>query len=86
MEIARQLGAILFVFALLGAAAIVLRRYRPPIRKSKAGITLEVLEQLSLGPSHRLHLVRVGGRAVLIATHASGSTLLESSILQKVST
>ena len=82
MEIARQLAAIAFVFALLGAAVLLLRRYRTPIRRRQSPAALEVLEQLSLGPGHRLHLVRVGARSVLIATHAAGSTLLESSVLQ----
>ena len=80
MELTRQFVAVAFVFALLGAVLWMLRRYGAANRpwRSKANVVVEVVEQVSLGPAHRLHLVRIAGRAVLIATHASGSTLLET--------
>ena len=81
MDIGRQLAAIAIVFGLLGAAVVLLRKYGPHTRIARrpaAEPVLEVMEQLSLTPAHRLHLVRIAGRAVLIATHASGATLIDS--------
>jgi flagellar biosynthetic protein FliO len=79
-ELTRQFAAVAFVLALLGAALWILRRYGAASRpwRARANAVLEVVEHVSLGPAHRLHLVRVAGRAVLIATHASGSTLIDT--------
>jgi flagellar biosynthetic protein FliO len=79
MEIARQFGAVLFVLALLGAAVWVLRRYgmAGTTWKTRQAGSIEILQQVALGPGHRLHLVRVADQAILIATHASGSTVIE---------
>lgn len=79
MEIARQFGAVLFVLALLAAAVWVLRRYGMAgvnVKGRQAG-ALEILQQVSIGPGHRLHLIRVANQAILIATHASGTTVIE---------
>jgi flagellar biogenesis protein FliO len=80
MELTRQFAAIAFVFALLAAVLWMLRRNGVVSRtwRPRANTVLEVVEHVSLGPAHRLHLVRVADRAVLIATHASGSTLVDS--------
>ena len=81
MDIGRQLAAIAIVFGLLGAAVMLLRKYGPHARLSRrpgVNASLEIVEQLSLTPAHRLHLVRVAGRAVLIATHGSGATLIDA--------
>lgn len=79
MEIARQLGAVLFVLALLAAAVWVLRRYGMAgvSGKGRPAGGLEILQQVSLGPGHRLHLIRLADQAILIATHASGTTVIE---------
>jgi len=46
-------------------------------RRGPAGARiLETVERLALTPQHSLHLVRVGGREVVVATHPQGSTLL----------
>jgi len=37
---------------------------------------MESLERLSLTPQHALHLVRVQGREIVVATHPQGCTLL----------
>ena len=37
---------------------------------------MEVVERLSMGPNHALHLVRVGGRTVVVATSPGGCQLL----------
>jgi flagellar biogenesis protein FliO len=80
MELTRQFAAIALVFVLLGLVMWMLRRYGTASRpwRPRANTVLEVVEHISLGPAHRLHLVRVAGRAVLIATHASGSTLVDT--------
>ena len=39
---------------------------------------IELAERVALSPQHSLHLVRLGGRALLIASHAGGCTLIES--------
>ncbi len=85
MELARQLAAIALVLSLLGVAVVLLRRQgtlRTSWKPRPSGV-LAIIEQVPLGPSHRLHLVRVAGRSILIATHASGATLLDSSPWQE---
>lgn len=38
---------------------------------------LERLERLTLTPQHTLHLVRLGDREILVATHPHGCSLLD---------
>jgi flagellar biogenesis protein FliO len=38
--------------------------------------SLEALERLALTPQHSLHLVRIGGREVVVATYPQGCVLL----------
>ena len=79
MEALRQVSAVLAVFGLLGAALWMLRRggmatargWRRPQGKS-----LESMERLSLTPQHALHLVRIQGRELVVATHPQGCALL----------
>src|SRR5215471_9328885 len=82
MAIARQILSLLLVFALL---AFTLRKFgrsrvsflarfkNLPMKSSRS---LEQLERLALTPQHTLHLVRIDGREVVLATHGSGCTLL----------
>ena len=82
METVRQALATVAVFLALGAVLWLLRRTgragglgfrrRPASRR-------EAIERVPLSPHHALHLVRFGDRALLIAAHAGGCTLLESS-------
>jgi flagellar biogenesis protein FliO len=81
METVRQVLAVLVVFAALGGAMWLLRRnpaagFRSLVRK-KTG-RMETVERVSLSPQHALHLVRFDGRVLVIATHPSGCTLVES--------
>ena len=39
---------------------------------------MEVIESRALAPGHMLHLVRVADRAMALATHTGGCTLLEA--------
>lgn len=81
----RQFFSILLVFALLGGALWVLRRgasgslrisslpfARTPAREKK----LVSIERLPLTPQHALHIVRIQGREVVVATHPHGCALL----------
>jgi flagellar biogenesis protein FliO len=82
MDILRQAGALLLVFALLGGMLWLLRRTgaaaslggwrRAPGRER----SLASIERLALTPQHSLHLVRIGGREVMVATFPSGCSLL----------
>jgi hypothetical protein len=87
----RQLISVLLVFALLGVTLFALRRGalaslpglatfrgnpfrlgRTPARRK----SLESLERLTLTQHHALHLVRIQGREVVVATHPRGCQLL----------
>ena len=82
MEVVRQALSVLLVFALLGVALWALRRGQNPFRgvfprnQRARGRTLETVERLTLTPQHSLHLVRVGGCEVVVATHPQGCALL----------
>ncbi|HEY4361918.1 MAG TPA: flagellar biosynthetic protein FliO [Bryobacteraceae bacterium] len=86
-SITRQVFAILLVFGLLGFTLWKLRRggspaaLLPPWRRNAAWGSgkvraMESVERLSLTPQHALHLVRVQGRQIVVATHPQGCTLL----------
>jgi flagellar biogenesis protein FliO len=80
VEIARQISAVMFVFALLGAALWTFRRGVSLRLGRTLGATrsrsLESIERLALTPQHSLHLVRIGGREVVVATYPQGCALL----------
>ena len=78
MEMVRQMSSIMAVFALLGAAVWLLRRgdfasLRSIRRQEKS---LESVERLPLTPQHSLHLVKIRGRELVVATHPQGCALL----------
>jgi flagellar biogenesis protein FliO len=73
MDVVQPLAAIVFVMALLGGALLMLRKrgavsFRLPGTTGSVPRRLEVVERLSLGAHHSLHLVRADGRVLLIAT------------------
>ncbi len=83
MDVLRQALAVGLVFGLLAAALWALRRRGLAqwgkvrgIRKVRS--RLEALDRLPLSPQQALHLVRVGGRALLIAAGSGGCRLIES--------
>ena len=77
----RQVFSVLLVLSLLSFALWKLRRpsspagwlWRKPVGVPRA---LETVERLALTPQHALHLVRVHGGELLVATHPQGCTLL----------
>ena len=81
MDLARQVFSVLLVFTLLGAAlwavrrsgAASLRNWRRPAGQRRS---IESVERLTLTPQHALHLVRIGGRELVVATHPQGCALL----------
>jgi flagellar biogenesis protein FliO len=82
MELISQLLAAVAVLALLGLVLWTLRRAGaahfpvPPGRGGKRR-RLEVVESRPLGSGHALHLVRLGDRAVVIAVHPAGSSVID---------
>jgi flagellar biosynthetic protein FliO len=81
MEVIQEMAAVGLVLVLFGASLWALKR------RGIAGISLpgrpnkkrlECLERMPLGPQHTLHLVRVDGRELLVASSPSGCALLQS--------
>jgi flagellar biogenesis protein FliO len=87
MEVARQVSSVLVVLALLGMALWLLRRasaapVRGLLRRGpRRPRSLEPVERLSLTQQHSIHLVRIHGRELLVATHPQGCTLLHDETL-----
>jgi flagellar biogenesis protein FliO len=85
MDVLRQVFSVLLVFSLLGAVLWALRRggrisFQGFARKRILGNTrvMIAVERLSLTPQHTLHVVRVNGRELLVATHPQGCTVVTS--------
>lgn len=80
MDIVRQSLAITFVFALLWMALWLLRKkgqIRVGSRKAqRGGGILESRGKLVLSQQHTIHLVRIGQRDLVLASHPAGVTLL----------
>jgi len=72
--------SVLAGFALLGAALWASRRgfVRTRIGVSRRPRSLEPVEKLMLTPQHALHLIRVAGRDVIVATHPQGCTFIQA--------
>lgn len=82
MDVVQPLAAIILVMALLGGALLLLKKrgaasFRLPGISGSAPRRLEVVERVSLGPQHALHLVRAGDRLLLVATAPTSCQLLE---------
>ena len=79
VDIARYLGALLVVLALLGLAALAARRYGVPgVMKANAVRRLSVVESLMIGPRQKLLLVRKDNREHLLFIGPQGATLVEN--------
>jgi flagellar biosynthetic protein FliO len=81
MELVSQITAVAAVLGLLGATLWWLRR-RGIAGLGPAGRAgrrrLECLERLSLGPQQTLHLIRLGEKALLLASSPAGCALIET--------
>jgi flagellar biogenesis protein FliO len=83
MQLTEQIGMVLLVFALLGGLLWFAKRrglasFAVGPRRGGSPRRLEVLERVPLTSQHALHLVRVSGRTVLIATAPSSCTVLDA--------
>lgn len=81
-DLIQPLAAILVVAALLGGVLFLLKKRGSA--SSGASRRLEVIERVSLGPHHALHLVRAGDRLVLIATAPAACQLLDHAVSERV--
>lgn len=78
--------AVILVLSLLGGALWFLRKRGMasfqnaalPFGRHTANRQLKVIERVSLGAQHALHLVRVGDRFVLVATAPGSCQMMES--------
>lgn len=81
METMQQVAAVVGVLAILCGTLWWLRRrgYAVPagVRRGP-GRRMECMERISLGPQQTLHLVRFGGRGLLVASSPAGCTLLHN--------
>jgi len=86
MELLRQVGAVTAVLGLLAATLWRLRSRGPALAlpslsrygraRRPARRKLECLERLPLSPQHALHLIRLGDRALIVASSPGGCALL----------
>jgi len=78
-DISRQILAVIFVFVLLALAVWKLRpgalRY-PWSAGQRSATSLQSVERVALTPQHSIHVVRVHGRELVVATHPQGCSLL----------
>jgi flagellar biogenesis protein FliO len=84
MDVIQPFAAIVFVMALLGGALLLLKKrgaatFRVPGLSGSTVRRLEVLERVSLGPQHALHLVRVDGKTMVVTTAPGGCQILDQS-------
>jgi flagellar protein FliO/FliZ len=81
LDIARYLGALFLVLALLGAAAIVARKFGVPgITRGLSEKRLAVVETLMIGPRQRLFIVRRDAVEHLVLSGPDGIQVIESAI------
>jgi hypothetical protein len=83
MDVLRQVFSVLLVFSLLGAVLWILRRggrisFQGLVTKraSESTRSMIAVERLALTPQHTLHIVRINGREVLVATHPQGCSVV----------
>ena len=79
MDVVRQfIGIGLTLAALAGLLLWLRRRGVAQWRGARGARVMEIIESKGLAPGHTLHLVRVADRAMALATHGGGCTLLEA--------
>ena len=81
IEIARYVGALILVLALVGLAGLAARRYGlPGIASGAATRRLAVVETLMIGPRHKVFLLRRDDREHLILVGPQGASVVESGV------
>src|SRR5689334_2894805 len=78
MEGIQQIGGVVLTLGLLAATLWWLRRRGLTQWNRSRHRMLEIIESRPLAPGHTLLLVRVADRAMALATHGGGCTLLEA--------
>lgn len=85
MDSIQPFAAIVLVMVLMGGVLLFLKkRGRVVFASGAASRRLEVVERVSLGPQHALHLVRAGDRMLLVATAPGSCQLLEHGVAHGV--
>jgi hypothetical protein len=87
MELIAQLAAVGAVLAGLAAFSWWMRKRgfaTNGLGHTRRARRLESMERLALSPQHTLHLVKLGRRALIVASSAAGCTLLESMDWQEI--
>jgi len=77
-DLIRQAGAVLVVFGLLAMAVWRLRSgpMTSPWNRNPEIPRLESRGRIALTASHAVHLVRIDGQELVVATHPQGCSLL----------
>jgi len=89
MEALQPIAAIALVMVLLGAGLLLLKKrgiasFRlPGVPGANPARRLEVMERVSLGPHHAIHLVRAEGRILLIACSPNSCQILDHRLSPK---
>lgn len=87
IEIARYVGALFLVLALIGAAGIAARKWGVPgISRAVEQKRLAVVETLMIGPRQRLYIIRRDNVEHLIFAGPDGACLVESGITKSSAT
>jgi len=82
IDIARYLGALVLVLALVGFAALAARRYGiAGFVQGTVQRRLSITETLMIGPRQKLLLVRRDGSEHLVLIVPQGASLIESGIV-----
>jgi flagellar biogenesis protein FliO len=79
MEVAREAVSVMAVFALFGAFLWTRRSGSVARFRGFSGTQdrqLDSIERLALTSHHSLHLVRIGGKEVVVATYPQGCAVL----------
>lgn len=81
IDIARYLGALMLVLALVGFAALAARRYGlPGIVSGSASRRLAVVETLMIDARHKLLIIRRDDKEHLVIVGPEGSSVVESGL------
>jgi flagellar protein FliO/FliZ len=81
IDIARYLGALFVVLALLGGAGLAARKFGlPGIASRLSDKRLAIVETLMIGPRQRLFIVRRDQVEHLVLSGPDGATVIESGI------
>lgn len=84
IDIARYLGALMVVLALVGIAALAARRFGlPGIASGGAGKRLHIVETLMLDARNRAFLLRRDGMEHFVVIGPDGARVIETGIAAK---